>query len=590
MKPVTKIVKILVFLIVIYPFMTSLSVEAKKETNTVGESPSLDATIQAEDQIIEMGSNGIGEGAVLVDFFPSGEAVQNERSPIDVVFVFDKSGSMGERVGNDTKLNLAQQAVKDATDIFFSNKKKGKDKDQFALVPFSSDIYRAPSIDSLKNNPKLVSHEVDKLSANGGTNYTQALARSREILATDRISDKYIIFLTDGIPTNSQKVMSVNGDYNKLYTIQQYSFVYSWGMAMMKVFFGDYSIGPDGEILITGEKENVVGDKVVYFDANPGRNYSYFSHNNNFYQYEEPFMNNISDVIERHGLEQAEALANEDITLNSIGFGSNDDLNMSYLHELSSKTNGKAVQASVNNIDDYFRRISQNLSNEYPSLTEGFLKFKLPANVLIEENEFISKAEEYVLVDLKDIPFTPTPPSLNDPRLHYEIPLKFVEEGTYQFSFDVIYNSGSIQIKGIPVTFEVSGRNVMLEQLKFNNATKTMYVGEKIALDSLFSLIPENATNKEIQTVVSSDNQYVDVSKEIDENGKIKWYIEAFQTGYSTITAIAEAKDKNGNEISDSILILVKDNGEQDDSDDDDNEDNQGNDNGSDLGGTDLRW
>ena len=532
----TYIKLIVALLLVVTPLLHSFKVLAM--TNVNSSQPSLDAIIRPEKPIIEMNENGITEGNILIDLIPSGVAEKNSRNPIDVVFVFDKSGSMSDFVKDGTKLQYAKDAVEIATNIFKENGKKGRDRDRFALVPFDTDINIINSIDTLKNNPTLVSNMVDKLSAQGGTNYTQALQKAREILVEDSKNnngnpqeerDKFIIFLTDGIPTNSQKEMWVNGHYREI--------TYLGGI--FDLLFGQ-------RITLPGQYKN------VYYDANPGRNYAYFEHSSKIFRYENRFDISINDSIRSQAREEAAKLAGEDITLYSIGFGNENDLDMSFLTELSSISNGKAVQANVDTISEYFRKISTNLSSEYPSFNEGFVRFVPPDNVIIEEGHSIKKIGNEVIMDLEDIPFDPNPPQLNDQRLRYTLPVKLLSEGIYSFSFDIVYNGGAVVVKKSAV-IEVKKSKIPLSKIAFEPNTKTMFIGEKIRLDNLLIFSPYNATNKKIESLTPLNSKYVSLEKVDNE-----WWIVAEKSGTETITVNAEEKDEKNQAISASLLIFVK--------------------------------
>lgn len=536
---------VMLFLIVILlTSVLSFSVDAKKQPPT---SISLDAIIQPEKSVLEMDESGITEGNMLINLLPNGIAEINSRKGIDVVFVFDKSNSMNEIVDGQTKIKYAKEAVDSATTIFKENGEKGRERDRFGLVPFDTDVEMANAIEALKNNPKLVSINVDRLEGNGGTNYTQALEKAREILMEDSNKnngnpvedrDKYIIFLTDGIPTNSQKELYLQGDFREI------------------SYLGE-KLG-EWYDLIYGDRITLSENKNVYFDNNPGRGYAFFGHTKDSrmrtYQFIDPYNVSVDESIRKHVREQVHLLAQNDIILYSIGFGSNNEIDMDFLTELSAITNGKAVRANEDNILEYFEKISQNLSSEYPTLSGGYLTFTLPENVMVEESDDLNKIGNKVVYNLNDIPFNPYPPGDNNSLLHYKLPLKFLKEGTYSFSFDIVFNGGAFEVNNIPATIEVKKKDIPLESIDFMNETQKIYVGERIKLEEYLTYNPYNASNKMIKKVLPGGSQFIDIVK-IDN----EWWVIGKREGVEEITAIAQEKTDNNLDISAQIVIFVID-------------------------------
>lgn len=109
----------------------------------------------------------------------------------DVVFVFDKSGSMSGK-----KMEQAQKALKFCVDNLGP-------EDRFELIPYSTEAQSL--FGQLKSNSKTNREEakeyIDELRAIGGTNIEEALQ-----MALDRKEKKakrpfFVIFMTDGKPT-----------------------------------------------------------------------------------------------------------------------------------------------------------------------------------------------------------------------------------------------------------------------------------------------------------------------------------------------------------------------------------------------------
>lgn len=130
---------------------------------------------------------------------------------VDVLFVIDTSGSMGTRpsgVWGGTYYNLLPTVKSLLTkqdgivDKIFASK---GNKNSVAFVSFSdkdgtesTSWYGTSDKDDFKK-------KVNKLSATGGTNWTYAMVKARDVLAQKANSgnDKVVIFLSDGKPTYS---------------------------------------------------------------------------------------------------------------------------------------------------------------------------------------------------------------------------------------------------------------------------------------------------------------------------------------------------------------------------------------------------
>jgi uncharacterized protein YjdB len=101
-------------------------------------------------------------------------------------------------------------------------------------------------------------------------------------------------------------------------------------------------------------------------------------------------------------------------------------------------------------------------------------------------------------------------------------------------------------------TIKVIKPVIPLMSIHFRQKTLIMKLGENIPVSELLEFIPYDATNTRLDQVLSSASQYVEIVK---ENGE--WKIFAKDYGYSTVTAIAEEKTEDGQEIKDSIIIIV---------------------------------
>lgn len=141
---------------------------------------------------------------------------------VDVLFVIDTSGSMGTRpsgVRGGTYYNLLPTVKSLLTkqdgivDKIFASE---GNKNSVAFVSFSDkDGTNSTSWYGTSGKASFKS-EVNKLSATGGTNWTYAMVKAREVLAQKANSgnDKVVIFLSDGKPTYSY-VKQSNGSWKQ---------------------------------------------------------------------------------------------------------------------------------------------------------------------------------------------------------------------------------------------------------------------------------------------------------------------------------------------------------------------------------------
>lgn len=152
--------------------------------------------------------NGQWDGTYDLKLTVQGDSKgSTESNPVDIVVIFDKSGSMNDGFagkGTTSKLTMAKNALTNRNGnglidkVLGSNGPKGV---QVSLVTFSntatsSDWYDKNNADTLKSN-------INGISADGGTNWEDALIKAQQKLNEDTRSNvqKYVVFLSDGNPT-----------------------------------------------------------------------------------------------------------------------------------------------------------------------------------------------------------------------------------------------------------------------------------------------------------------------------------------------------------------------------------------------------
>lgn len=122
---------------------------------------------------------------------------------VDVLFVIDTSGSMG-RGYNNLLPTVKTLLTKDGglVDKIFS---KTGNVNNVAMVSFSDMDHTNPTSWYGTSSKADFKAAVNKLSASGGTNWTYAMVKARELLddRSNSSNEKVVIFLSDGKPTYS---------------------------------------------------------------------------------------------------------------------------------------------------------------------------------------------------------------------------------------------------------------------------------------------------------------------------------------------------------------------------------------------------
>lgn len=113
----------------------------------------------------------------------------------DVVFAVDVSGSM-----NGEKIDQARQALR-----FCVNALQAEDR--FDIISFSSATreFKGSLLPASADNKQNAAYFIDNLSASGGTNINLALKQALMILNGPKTRPAYIVFITDGLPTEGEQ-------------------------------------------------------------------------------------------------------------------------------------------------------------------------------------------------------------------------------------------------------------------------------------------------------------------------------------------------------------------------------------------------
>lgn len=130
---------------------------------------------------------------------PRANLAKAQAQPKNVIFVMDRSGSMGGE-----KIEQAKAALKFCLNTL-------KENDRFNIITFNDTV--SPMFPEIMapdpQTRRKALNAIDSIDAGGGTNINQALIDARTQLANIRSPRNYIVFLTDGLPTSG--VTDVNG-------------------------------------------------------------------------------------------------------------------------------------------------------------------------------------------------------------------------------------------------------------------------------------------------------------------------------------------------------------------------------------------
>ena len=118
----------------------------------------------------------------------------------DIVLAIDSSGSMG--FGENSKMTYAKNAAL----LFVRELLKGDGRTRIALVDYN----RTATVRSgLTTDLGALEGAINSLSALGGTNIQDGIAKAQELLSTSTANNKYIVLLSDGEPTHSYAATAV---------------------------------------------------------------------------------------------------------------------------------------------------------------------------------------------------------------------------------------------------------------------------------------------------------------------------------------------------------------------------------------------
>ncbi|UTE76509.1 VWA domain-containing protein [Rossellomorea sp. KS-H15a] len=375
----------------------------------------VDFNVTPSQSVIVKPAEGNAKASLDFNIIPAGEVKEAKRPPIDVVFIFDKSGSMNS---TRDKMQNAKDGLTSAVQFFEKNK---QENDRFSLITFSSEI---ETILPLNDDLDSIKTSMLHTTAYGGTNYTDPLRAAKHMLR-DSNNEKYIVFLTDGQPmiaTAVEKVKKeectrpfwffcgetdlVENDQQVIYDFQnRYSYnrwlhkIYSPDTSKLKSLWIPSDFSMDGTSLKSGW-------------YNPGEL--------------ETNSQQMQALIKQKGLEVSKELYNSNITMHTLGYGEG-DLDDRYLQMLADQTSGSFIKASEGSVSDAFEKLANKINSVK---LEGEAAVPLPANATVDRNVY------KVVNNTVYLPFStvyevgqgaPSPITLS-------LPVEFTTKGTYTFN------------------------------------------------------------------------------------------------------------------------------------------------------------
>lgn len=397
------LVNVLLSIIAVLFIMPHDALQAKAAANDIGVS----ITAAPSQSVVVKPVDSNAQARIDMKMTPYGKYDQLARKPVDVVFIFDTSGSMDESGKRPAKFASAKDAMYKALDHF---KKTAGPNDRFAFIPFNTNVdtlnminldFGSGSKALVEQKLNLIADKVKKLQANGGTNYREPMEQAERFFSSSS-NDKNIIFMTDGgLTVSKERTRYCNwyGCYDDgLNTVLQYT----------NGTFGYYS-----------SRFGNVSHPEIYNGSSWIDTY---------------YSNGRTKAIElfrTNAKKQAQLLGSKSMKMYSIGFGNNSgELDQGYLEELSSVTGAYASRASEGNIDQIFLDIAESISKQKldAEITLDLAKF----NGKVTVAEGANAAVEGTSITLRksfEYEYQQNAPAPVDLTL----PLEFSEVGTYTF-------------------------------------------------------------------------------------------------------------------------------------------------------------
>lgn len=180
------------------------SLFAKNSDNTVAVTSDTDSSTSAglgEPAHNKSVTYNADEGDYTLNLDVTG--AKGSASGVDVLFVIDRSGSMGGY--NSTLLSQVQSLLTKNDGIVDKIFAKSGNKNSVAMVSFSGKAGTSTTAWYGGSSKTTFKSKVNGLTASGGTNWTYAMVKAKELLdqKSNSGNEKVVIFMSDGKPTYS---------------------------------------------------------------------------------------------------------------------------------------------------------------------------------------------------------------------------------------------------------------------------------------------------------------------------------------------------------------------------------------------------
>lgn len=143
------------------------------------------------------GENSFGPGGYLQTplerLSPLSSKVPRDAPEAAIAFVLDRSGSMGQKVGDITRLDIARQATGAAIDLL-------GEESQVAIIAFDSQAQVPLPLQSAQN-AEPIKAALDRMDPGGGTAILPGLEAAFQQLRGIEAPARHIVLMTDGLST-----------------------------------------------------------------------------------------------------------------------------------------------------------------------------------------------------------------------------------------------------------------------------------------------------------------------------------------------------------------------------------------------------
>lgn len=165
-----------------------------------------------------------------------------EAKGASVVMVLDASGSMNDNIGNTNTTKLA--ALKNAANTFIDTLKSKSPESEIAIIWYSGSEGSSTSITNSgfkqlneQGVSNLKSTISDKKQGSGGTPMGVALKTAKDQLSKASHENKYVVFMTDGLPghqsgNDNWNCMVANNAVNNANSIKEQATLYTVGVGL----------------------------------------------------------------------------------------------------------------------------------------------------------------------------------------------------------------------------------------------------------------------------------------------------------------------------------------------------------------------